>query len=143
MFRTEAAHRAGGFSSAFRLAPAAALWASMIRQGSITASIDEPLATVRLRPSRTRRDLALLMLRAKESYRLTTLLRATPGLSLAARQAVLCMGAHSLSRLGRRSHALALYAKSVYMAPWLFPVNPLIWRRIIAHLRRKRTGYFL
>lgn len=140
-FRTRAALAAGGYDREFPYAQDFALWIAMLRQGSRAASIPESLARIRTHPGQSSRGLALLLVRAKDTWRLTDAMLDIPGLDRAARQLALLRGAKALWRLGQKRFALTRVWRAFCEAPFLPVFNPLLWRRLQRIRARNARGW--
>ena len=140
-FRTRAALAAGGYDPLFPHAQDLALWIAMLRQGSRAASLPEPLAFIRTHPGQKSRGLALLLVRAQDTQRLTEAILDIPGLDQAARQLALLRGAKALWRLGHRRSALARAWSAFLEAPFSLLCNPLLWRRVRRERIRSARGW--
>ncbi|MDL2316348.1 glycosyltransferase [Desulfovibrio sp. OttesenSCG-928-A18] len=138
-FRTEAALRAGGYPASFAQARDSALWIAMLARGDKAASIPEPLVMVRLHAGSAANNLAMLVVRTKESFRLAQALQRVPGLGRSARQAALMRASWALMRLGRKRLGFKQLWKAIRTAPLRAPFNPLLWRGLFgAWLLRRR-----
>lgn len=136
-FRTRAARAAGGYPAAYPYAQDLGLWVAMLQGGGKAASIQTPLAGIRVHPGQATRDLALLMVRTEDNHRLSEAMLGIPDLSPAARQAARFRSAHALMRLERRKQALIQLWRGVKEAPLLLPVNPILWSRLVMECKRR------
>ncbi len=139
MFRTRSAIEAGGYSAAFPYAQDFGLWIAMLQKGSRVASLPEFLASIRVHAGQTTRDLKLIMVRNEDNHRLALAMLGIPQLSSAAQQAALLRSAGALIRLARHKEAARQVFRAICVAPWLLPVNPLLWRRLGVMLKRRLT----
>ena len=139
-FRTDAARAAGGYPAAYPYAQDLGLWVAMLQRGNKAASIQTPLAGIRVHPGQATRDLALLMVRTEDNHRLAEAMLGIPDLSPAARQAARFRSAQALMRLGRKKRALAQAWQGVREAPLLLPWNPVLWQRLVMECKRRLRG---
>lgn len=139
-FRTGAARAAGGYPSAYPYAQDLGLWVTMLQRGGKAASIQAPLAGIRMHPGQATRDLALLKVRTEDNHRLAEAMLDIPDLSPAARQAARFRSAQALMRLGRKKQALAQAWQGVKEAPLLLPWNPILWQRLAMECGRRLRG---
>jgi glycosyltransferase involved in cell wall biosynthesis len=129
-FRTAAARNAGGYDPRFPYAQDLALWVSMMRSGSLSASLGETLASIRVHPGQATRDLSLLLVRAKDNHRLAEGMLSIPGMAGASRQAAMVRSGLALWRLKKRGAGVYRIWQAVARAPLGFALNPLLWRRL-------------
>ena len=136
-FRTAAARAAGGYPAAYPYAQDMGLWVAMLCKGNKAASIQAPLAGIRVHPGQATRDLTLLMVRAEDNHRLAEAMLDIPDLSSASRQAACFRSAQALWRLGRKKQALSRLWRGIREAPLLLPWNPVLWQRLIIECKRR------
>lgn len=135
-FRTAAARDAGGYPKELPYAQDMGLWVAMMRQGGKAASIPEPLASIRVHPGQSTKNIALLMVRAKDNHTLAKAMAEIPGLPASSRQAAGLRAAGASWRLGNRRTAVGEAWQAVCEAPFLLPFNPLLWRRVWRILKK-------
>ena len=138
-FRTRAAREAGGYPTAYPYAQDMGLWVAMLQGGGKVASIQTPLAGIRVHPGQATRDLRLIMVRAEDNRRLAEAMLDIPDLSPASRQAARFRSAQALLRLKRRKEALMQFWRGIWEAPLSLPVNPILWQRLLFEYKRLRA----
>lgn len=141
-FRVAAARAAGGFDERFPYSQDLTLWIAMLARGSRAMGIPESLACIRVHPGRRSGQLALLKVRARDAYRLAGAMLGIPELARAARQAAMVRRARALAALNHPRKAVEEMWRAFAEAPFLLPVNPLVWRRArLERLRRKGLSF--
>ena len=136
-FRTGAARAAGGYPAAYPYAQDMGLWVTMLCKGSKVASIQTPLAGIRVHPGQATRDLSLLMVRAEDNHHLAEAMLGIPQLSFASRQAACFRSGQALWRLGRKKQAISRIWRGIREAPLLLPWNPVLWQRLLLECKRR------
>lgn len=139
-FRTEAAMAVGRYPESFPYAQDFAMWIAMLKAGYKAASIQEPLASVRVHPGQTSKNLSLVLVRGEDNYHLAEAMLDIPGMPKASRQAARMRAAAALVGLGRLGKGFAETGRAIAEDPLRFFINPLLWERLRLDFRRWKAS---